>query len=195
MKKLILFFTATLLILSCSDETDLKIVYPRSYLPAFPGSWWTYTNGERSLVDPNYQPNSFQTEINSTVWSDEKLVPYIDGAYLYEYSITQMSTEFPLKKLLAESVTAEWVVNHINGEDVLRKSIAKLDTFYLAHDSSLYKKVVVVIEYQESLGVNAWNTKEYYADSVGLIRQEINNPYDTLSSIIRKELKTYYINW
>lgn len=195
MKKLILFFTAALFLISCSDETELDVVYPRSYFPAFPGSWWTYTNGERSLVDPSYQPNSYQPDINSSAWTDEKLVPYIDGAYLYEYSITQMSTEFPIKKLLAESVTTEWVVNHVNGEDILRKSIAKLDTFYLAHDSSLYKKVVVVVEYQETLGINKWNTKEYYADSVGLIRQEINNPYDTLSAIIRKELITYQINW
>ena len=77
MNKLILFLTAALFLISCSDETDLDVVYPRSYFPAFPGSWWTYTNGERSLVDPSYQPNSYQPDINSSTWTHEKMVPYI----------------------------------------------------------------------------------------------------------------------
>lgn len=195
MKYLGLLFILMGILSSCSEDTNLTIVYPKEYLPAYPGSWWTYSNGERSTVYPQYVTHSYEPDINSPANSDEKLVPYIDGEYLYEYDITQMSTDYPLKKLITPTVAKIWTVNLVNGEEIQRKTVSKLDSMYLAFDSTKYYKVFTVVEYRESLGATKWNRKEYYADSVGLIRVEIDNPLDDEPAVIEKELVDYYINW
>lgn len=194
MKKIWLLLAFGAFFMQCADDNSLSIVYPKAYLPAYPGSWWSYTNGDRSLVYPEYVGHNYEPSINSPESTTEMLVPYLDGEYLYEYKITQMSTEYPVKKLLDSSIVAEWVVNVVNDEKIYRKTIAKIDSFYLAGDSSLFTDVLTVVEFQESMGVNKWNKKEYYAKNVGLIRVDINNPNDTLPAIIQKEMVAYHIN-
>jgi hypothetical protein len=194
MKNLWFLLLASGLFFSCSDDNDLSIMYPNDFLPAYPGSWWSYSNGDRSTVYPEYVSHNYEPSINSPESTSDMLVPYLDGEYLYEYKITQMSTEYPVKKLLDTTVVTEWAVNFVNGETIYRKTTAVLDSFYLAKDSTLFKDVVTVVEFQESMGVTKWNTKEYYARDIGLIRIDVNNPLDTLSAIIQKEIVDYNIN-
>lgn len=193
---------ATTLLSSCGSESNLSIVYPKEYFPAFPGSWWVYSNGERWTVLPDYVSHQYQPDINSTEYTTESLVPCINSQYLYEYEITQNSTRFPVKKLLTESKTADpWLVDSVNGIAIKRKTIAALDSLYLykpwesaENDSVLFYDVVIVVEFTDTLTVEKWNIKEYYAKDIGLICTEINNPYDTLSPIVQKILLEYYIN-
>ncbi len=200
MKNVILFL-AVILIASCSKDDVLTVVSPKEYFPAYPGSWWEYSNGEVSKVHPEYVAHSYQPSINSPENSGKKLVPYIDGKYLYGYEITQNSTKYPLKQLLSVEVGKPWEVNETSNQKVFRKTTQSKDSIFLkfpsdynASDSVLYYDILVVVEYLESFDADKWNIKEYYSKNTGLIRREINNPYDTVAAIVEKQLINYFIN-
>ncbi len=199
-KNIVLLFAMALMV-SCGKDDALSIVYPKEYLPAYPGSWWEYSNGDVSKVHTEYVAHSYEPSINSPQSSGEKLVPYIDNRYLYEYEITQSSTKYPLKKLLSEKVGELWEINETGNQKIFRKTTQSIDSIYLrfpsdehALDSTLYYDILVVVEYLESLDANRWNIKEYYSKNVGLIRKEINNPYDTIAAVVEKQLVDNFIN-
>ena len=195
MNRILIVIITLLVFSSCKDDDPLTIVLPKDYLPAYPGSYWEYTNGERVTVHPYYVAHSYEDKMNSTKSTTEKLVPQIGNQYLYEYSITQNSTLFPLKQLLSEKVSSSWVVNDINNQKLYRKTIGKIDSMLIkipadnvALDSTMYYDILIVVEYTDSLGAAKWNTKEYYSKNVGLIRVEVNNPYDELDPVVQKQI-------
>ncbi|MDA3893961.1 MAG: hypothetical protein PF517_20060 [Salinivirgaceae bacterium] len=199
MKQFVAFVLIVLSIASCKKEDALDVVLPGEYFPAYPGSQWFYSNGERSWVHTSYMPHSYETG-ETTERTTEKLVPYIDGEYLYKYEITQKSITMPVKKLLDESVVTAWLVNDGDGREVYRKTTEKTDTLVIKvpDDGSItdtfYTDIVVVVEYTAVNGINGWHNKEYYAKNVGLVQVEVNNPNDTLGAIIEKQLIDYKIN-
>lgn len=208
MKKLQFIF-AVIIFLStaCETSTDPETIYPESYLPAYPQSYWDYTNGERVLTGTTYELHSYESDISSTEKTGEKYVPVYDGQYLYEYSITQNSTVYPIKTLLETTVGESWQVNEINGEPIMRYVVEELDTLIIPFPpysnpvDCIFTDVLVVVEYTDSLDVtdsiyeDRWSLKEYYADSVGLVRVDVNNPFDTLDAVIQKQIQGYSINW
>ena len=182
---------------ACQKETSSTYIYPKDYLPAYPGSYWDYSNGERSSVDPEYQLHNYETSVSSSVKSSTVYVPKVDGQYLYEYSITQNSTVYPIKKLLEETVsTKPWVVNVVNGENIYRQTIKVGDSLIVKYPDkdSLFRQVIVVVEFIDSLTVDRWSVKEYYAKNVGLIRRDINNPWDDKDPVTEKEIRSYCIH-
>ncbi len=189
-----------LLTSACEKDAEPKYVLPKDYLPAFPGSFWDYTNGERVITSQEYELHSYQKSINSTEETPEQYVPVYGGNYLYEYSIIQQSNKYPLKQLLAENVGGAWEVNFINNTKILRQVIEKKDSVIIPFPpftnpiDSVIKDVVVVVEFLDSLGAKRWNTKEYYAKNIGLIKVEANNPFDTMPPVLIKQIQNYHIN-
>ncbi len=200
MKKIIILLITTFVLLSCQEDPEAEYVYPKDYLPAYPGSYWDYSNGERVMTSNEYVLHQYEISINSTEKSDEKYVPMYDNRYLYEYSITQSSTVYPIKQLLDESVGKSWVVNEINKQKVMRKVVGKLNSITIPFPQvnnpvdSIIKNVLVVVEYMDYLGEKKWHTKEYYAKNIGLVKVEINNPLDSKASVIQKQIQGYKIN-
>jgi hypothetical protein len=200
MRKVYLILMLIGLLSSCGKDNPLTIVYPKEYLPAYPGSYWDYSNGERVTVQPEYVAHNYQASINSPDYTEEKMVPCINGDYLYEYSITQFSTTYPLKTLLQDKPGKAWIVNEVNGEIIYRQTIALLDSIYIYEPSfgiqtdSLYKDVLVVVEYSDTLTAKKWNLKEYYAKNVGLIRVDVNDPFYSKDSVTQKVIIGYHIN-
>lgn len=203
LKYILLTFAIGSLIVSCEPKAEPDFVYPLEYLPAYPGSYWIYNNGDQIVTSSSYVLHSYQSSLSSLETTEEVYVPMYDGEYLYEYTITQNSTEYPVKKLLEETVGGNpWMVSDFNGEPTMRAVTKSLDSIIISFppyadpmDSILvFKDVLVVVEYVDSLGEDNWNLKEYYAKDVGLVRVEANNPYDTLNSIVIKELQQYKIN-
>jgi hypothetical protein len=200
MRSLLILVGVLIGVASCKKDEPLVIVLPKDYLPAYPGSIWYYSNGDVSKVHTEYMAHSYQATINSPATTSPKLVPYIDHEYLYEYGITQNSMSYPLKTLLSETDKKPWVVDIVEEVEIFREMLTKLDSLHLTFDSlevytdSTYKDVLVVVEYLGTLDKTKWNKKEYYAKNIGLIQVEINNPYDTLASIIQKKLVNYNIN-
>jgi len=200
MKAALIAFGILLAIVSCKKDEVLTVVEPGVYFPAYPGSFWYYSNGDVSKVHTEYVAHSYQVNLNSTEYTDRKLVPYIDHEYLYGYEITQNSNAFPTKKLLSETIIDAWLVDTVGSESVFRKTSEKLNSFELKFSEeenfkdSAYADVLVVVEFSGSNSASKWNKKEYYAKNVGLIQVEINNPYDTLAPVIQKKLVEYKIN-
>ena len=186
-----------LLLASCKKQEDPDTKLPGAYLPAYPGSYWDYSDGTRSRVEPQYELHSYRESPNSTNKTASVYVPVLDGQYLYEYSVYQSSPVYPLKQLLSTTVNQTWVVEMNNNIPVNRYS-AFLDSLVVAYPGkdSVFKKVFTVVEYvaKDTLDENDWNRKEYYANNVGLIRVDINDPYDTLPPVIQKEIRSYFIN-
>ncbi|NOZ47789.1 MAG: hypothetical protein GXO79_13560 [Chlorobi bacterium] len=120
----ILLISLTVLF-SCKDEPIPETILPEKYLPVYPGSWWIYSNGETKTTGSSYVLNSYQDDIASPYETDKVFVPFWDGHYVYGYSITQNSTEFPLKLLLSEKKNTTWFVGRFEGRDIMRKTISK----------------------------------------------------------------------
>ncbi len=196
-----LLLVSALAFSGCEKESDPVYVTPKSYLPAYPGSYWDYTDGTRLKTASDYVQHQYQLAPNSTDNSAVKLVPYYNSQYLYEYQVWQDVPLFPLKKLLSESATENpWVVNEVNGVKIYRKTTRILDSLIVSYppfnatSDSIFYSVIEVVEYNDTLGVARWNTREYYAKNVGLIRTDINNPFDSLGFVTVSTLQGYFIN-
>lgn len=176
---------------ACGDGNDPKYITPDVYLPAFPGSYWDYTDGTRVRAT-GYELHSYRESTTSTDYTDECYVPVWDGKYLYKYSIYQSSPIYPMKKLLMATGSSVWIVDENNGQK-LKRSELLIDS--LAVGDSLYKSVFCVTEFLENLdNISNWNIREYYAKNVGLVKVEVNNPHDSLGYVVQKELRSYFIN-
>ena len=177
---------------ACGDGSDPKYIAPEAYLPAYPGSYWDYTDGTRVRATA-YELHSYRPSTTSTDYTDECYVPVWDGHYLYKYSIYQPSPLYPMKELLrAKGGNAVWIVDESNSDKLKRSEVA-IDS--LAVGDSVYKDVYCVTEFIESLdNIDHWNLREYYAKNVGLVKVEVNNPYDSLGCVVQKELRSYFIN-
>lgn len=176
---------------ACGDGSDPQYITPDAYLPAFPGSYWDYTDGTRVRAT-GYELHSYRPSTTSTDYTDECYVPVWDGHYLYKYSIYQPSPLYPMKELLRAKGSAVWIVDENNG-DKLKRSEAAIDSLIVG--DSVYKDIYCVTEFIESLdNVDHWNTREYYAKNIGLVKVEVNNPHDTLGCVVQKELRHYFIN-
>jgi hypothetical protein len=193
-KYFLIFGLILVIVASCKKEDVPETVLPGEYLPAYPGSYWDYSDGSRSRVEPQYAIHSYRQAANSVKMTNEAYVPVLDGQYLYEYSVWQSSPVYPLKKLLSTS-SDEWIVDENNNVKIYRQS-KKLDSLVIAYPGkdSVFKSVIATVEFMGTFNENNWSRREFYAKNVGLIRVEINNPYDTLPFVVEKEIRTYFIN-
>ncbi|MDA3866495.1 MAG: hypothetical protein PF489_07075 [Salinivirgaceae bacterium] len=186
---------ALLLTVGCS-ETDIEYIFPKDYLPAYPESYWIYSDGTTTKVSPGYRKHRYFDELESTERSDEVYVPYMAPHYVYGYKVTQNDNRYPLKKLLSEVNGETWKIGDWLNGTVHRKVIDKdvaltLSSPILNTEEQVFDSVIVVIEYiKETDTTYPWKLKEYYAPFVGLIRQDIRRNND---SLIAKELVRYYI--
>lgn len=185
---------------ACDDGSDARYIEPNEYLPAYPGSYWDYSDGTRVRAT-GYELHSYRLSTSSTKKSEECYVPVWDGKYLYKYSIYQASPNYPLKELLRAKGSAEWVVDENNGDRLKRSEVKDSIRIRIPVDSvtfkdSLFKDVYRVTEYLESLDdIDHWNIREYYVKNIGLVKVEVNNPFDSLgSSVVQKEIKSFHIN-
>ncbi|MBE9467820.1 MAG: hypothetical protein IMY72_05785 [Bacteroidetes bacterium] len=198
-KELILLFILVISF-SCQKENDPSVISPKSYFPAYPGSYWVYTDGETRTVEPDYCLHSYQQGVVGPDFSEEAYVPKMGQQYVYEYGITQNSVTHPLKQLLSEKLNDTWVVKDWNNEEIIRKVIAINDTVKInqypstSNKINSYNPVIVVIEYSSSEGEKHWRSKEYYAKNIGLIRRDINISREIIEPVIVFELVSCSIN-
>ena len=198
-KRFVLLFILVLSF-SCQKEEEPPIIYPKNYFPAYPGSYWVYTNGDTRTVEPDYYLHSYQKGVVGPDFSEEAYVPKMEHYYVYEYSITQNSVTHPLKQLLSEKLNESWVVKDWNDEEIKRKVVAindtiNIDQYPYTNDSvTSYSPVIIVIEYPSKEGETHWRSKEYYAKNIGLIRRDVNISRDTIDPVIVFELVNCSIN-
>ncbi|MDD2563870.1 MAG: membrane lipoprotein lipid attachment site-containing protein [Salinivirgaceae bacterium] len=197
MKKILIFITLVAMFSGC-EETEYPYVLPERYFPAYPESYWVYSNGTAVKVDPGYHKHLYYPDLGSIKQSDYVYVPRINNEYVYKYKITQNSTLFPLKILLAPTSSTAWKVDVWNGKNVMRRiennnasvTLSSLD----GAGAIVFDSVVLVVEYIADSVDLPWLYREAYALDIGLIRREINLSDTAIEPFVEKELIRYYIN-
>jgi len=195
MKKITLLLVLIGILGGCKD-TDIEYIFPKDYFPAYPESYWVYSDGTTVKVSPGYHKHNYYEELETNVTSDEVYVPKIDNEYVYQYSITQNDNRVPLKKLLSESTNDDWIVSYWQNGEMRRRVInndtsVTLTTPIENNDQQTFDSCIIVQEYFKDTAAQPWLTKEIYAPKIGLIRQEIRREGD---SLITKEMVRYFIS-
>ncbi|HOG19006.1 MAG TPA: hypothetical protein PKW37_00995 [Salinivirgaceae bacterium] len=199
MKKIIFIGIVLLFAFGC-EETNYPFIFPEKYFPAYPESYWVYSNGTTVKVDPGYHKHLYYKELGNMAQSDYVYVPRINNEYVFKYSITQNSTLVPIKTLLKTTPGAAWVVNHWEGLEIFRKVVETSASITLSQSvgtsgQTVFDSVIVVVEYIGQENENSWIYRESYAPNVGLIKREINSSPDSIPEpYTEMELRRYFIN-
>jgi hypothetical protein len=198
MKKIFLVLSVLFFTMGC-EETDYPFIFPERYFPAYPESYWVYSNGTTVKVDPGYHKHFYYKEVGSTTQSEYAYVPRINNQFVYKYKITQNSTLVPLKTLLAPGSVDAWTVDYWEDREVLRKVTANAATVTLSlgigeNNQTVFDSVIMVVEYIGTQKSENWKYRESYAPDIGLIRREINLSDTSVVPHIEMELVRYHIN-
>ena len=196
MKNSLFLIIFTIIIFGCG-KNETEIIFPEKYFPAYPESWWIYSNGTTVKVDPGYHLHQYNSDLSSSP-TTEVWVPRINEQYVYKYKITQNNNRIPLRELLRERVNETWVVDNWQGEEIKRK-VEKVDATIILNKKiiktgdSIFKEVILVIEFFPD-NETVWISREAYAPDVGLIRRELNLSDTSVVPFIEKELIDFLIN-
>lgn len=132
------FMALGLALSACDNGSDARYIEPNEYLPAYPGSYWDYSDGSRVRAT-DYELHSYRLSTTSTEKSEECFVPVWDGKYLYKYSIYQSSPNYPMKELLRAKGSAEWVVDENNGVRLKRSEATDTMRIKVPVDSNVFE--------------------------------------------------------
>ena len=125
MKKIIIL-SILICFFSCKKKCiDIppEIVYPGSYYPCYPKSWWEYeiidydndTSQQLSSVSNNYEKHAYVFNQDWDI-SDTALVPFLDenpiyGYYKLNYKDAPFGNYYILKTIVSENVGAQFTRN------------------------------------------------------------------------------------
>ena len=117
--------------LSCKKEECINesssIIYPESYYPCYPNSWWEYqiiyindTIQQLWSVGSNYEPHSYETTNGN--FSETALVPFLNGYPIYGYEGIKVGSQGSLSAyekytILSENVGAQFTRNGGNASN------------------------------------------------------------------------------
>jgi hypothetical protein len=172
----------------------IDTLYPLSYLPVYPGSYWKYvdSNGDSTIdiTNPTYELDYWS---NTADHSDTYYAPMYNGIYIWGYQ-AHKSTGHPLsppmQTILSENlaVGSQWEIFNDQGNTIMRKIIVKDTTITISGID--YYPTIGVEEYQQiGPATYLWYARRYYTKDIGLIKEELHFP-----SIITKEIYDYHIN-
>ena len=202
-----------LLVASCSPPEDdppppppavsYDTVFPQSYLPAFPGSYWKYTdmNGQVSSIGtgPDYIKDAYSESMSGFV-SDTCYVPVYVGIPLWGYNLNagpiSHAGSITISALLSEStpIGHPWQIVGHAGNAISRKVIAR-DTS-ISFSGQTYYPTIVVEEFYSQGPPQPWRiNRRFYTQNIGMVREETytHTSYDSLTNV--KLLTEYFINF
>lgn len=180
--------------------TAYDTVYPLSYFPAYPGSWWKYvdSNGDttENTTSSDYLPDSYVIS-GQAYESGVHMVPYYNGIPIWGYDAHEgyvsNAASTPLRKILSDTlpVGSSWAIYYWSGTGVDRKIIAK-DTTITIGSNSYFPTIVVEEYYSYGPPFYLWIAKRYYTKDIGLIREDLYSYTD--STVNTREMIDYFIN-
>jgi hypothetical protein len=207
-----LFITALFctFIYSCSKKQENPIdvgpeydtVFPGSYFPVYPDSWWKYQlNGSEivtSTVGEEYQLHFFRMSHDypdeQLLYSDTVYVPFLDSKPIYGYEqiewVMPPFGNFYVKwPILSETVG---VTFQRNWEDTrygdFSEKVEVKQKIFNGTDS------VLILEGHWVYGPNVKNKKiQEFVKGIGLVKEFIVDT-TTLDTLYKKELKEYFVN-
>jgi hypothetical protein len=205
-KNLVFTGLFVILLISCdnppnsSEPPVYDTLFPLSYFPAYPGSYWKYVdiNGDTTVssTDSVYHLDSYQVYPDLPV--NYAIVPVYDGKPVWGYSL---HSESPSSSLFHEKlrpvlktgpINTYWDIYHDHLFSTRRMLVATDTTVVIG--STSYYPTLVVMEYwlDESFFFQDTLYKRYYALDVGLIKEEIYTE-DSISNI--RTIVDYQINY
>lgn len=176
-------------------ETTIETIYPESYFPAYPGSFWEYedSNGDTTRVEtsPTYVLSYSQNGPNY-------YAPHYDGMVVRKYLISTSATDYhssKWKRILPDElyVGNVFLQKYVHPSTDYSGTILAIDTS-ISINGIQYDSVIVV---KESNGPNGNGTYHplanmYYAKHIGVIRTEVYNGSGTITNTI--DVIDYFVN-
>lgn len=96
-----------LLLLGCKKEPKYDTIFPEEYFPAYPGSYWVYTNGVTKTTEAYYRLH--------TVNSEDVYVPVYDGEIVNGYKVGN--------KEIINFNGYPWQVGEFDGMEIYREIV------------------------------------------------------------------------
>lgn len=186
------------------EETKYDTIYPLQYFPAFPGSYWNYSNGKSLQMEDQYQIFYYDKApwgvkpVCDTIYLPKFKINSIYGysqSYVYGYEISTGTFRLPLRQILSEVVGPTFQTSEIFGGNASYGKTIKKDTSMVINGVK-FDNVLIVINYfwNQHIGNLPWNIKEYYAKDVGLIKRESRDLNKPTIITVDFELISYKIN-
>ena len=195
----IIFSLLFIALFSCEKESDETIgvlpIEPLEYFPAYPGSYWVYSNNDTLKVADEYKSYTYQVYENGLT-NKTGLFPqlilngiYNKGAsiaYVNEYSISAREywhdAPFPFISILSPTKGKIFFSYNMDSHSLIGQTVI-IDTS-ITINNVLYDDVIVTLYYDgHFIGTREEiaDKKEYYAKDIGLIKRETRDfPNDTL---------------
>ena len=196
---IITFFT------SCTEEghspyvESIDTIFPNSYLPAYPNSYWIYSNGDTSRTFSSYVLDTIEKpvytgyfyNIDHCEFYERAFYPVYDNNILRGYTLYFKECSTP-EKLLDEELGKKWENDRYKTYYISREVKAK-DIQVTLPNTLKYENVIIIEEeiYSDYVG---FTTREYYyAKNIGLIKSRIiKSGFDTVD-VCEKYLLEYTI--
>jgi hypothetical protein len=185
------------------DKMTYPTIYPLSYLPAYPGSYWKYNEeGTNQIFDLSVKDNycliggrykDFNGKIFDSIYVpviglDVFLLEYQSEIPVLGYSTLEKidSIQYKAVKLLSENLNDNWQSHLSWGRNIFQcKVVAINDTMTV--NNTLYHYVIQVHQIESNSPIE---DIYYYAQDVGIIK--ICHTYESYSTHPPYIVTTYY---
>jgi len=201
------FMLSVFFLLSCSKESEEKndnvvidTIFPRSYFPTYPKSYWVYlTSNSDTVVHKTDSIYSLHTNYDpyKNPWDSSLFyAPQYEGRTVKGYYLALGTTDYHSSRyrlLIDDSLYTGKVFNSCfiwPNSDWYGKVI-NIDTTVLIN-SVRYDSVIIIMEYSDPPGYENQYVKYYYAKNIGIIRKEDWFLYDNSTYI--EDLIDYEVN-
>ena len=210
--KFIVIFTLIISFLSCEKENEfvtvIKTVTPLNYFPAFPGSYWRYTNGAEMHVttykefiynSSTYGEDDYDTLILPEIvmhgfnWNADDTIRYVNE-YSISRSISNIKTKWShgaFMKFLIEIEGSEFSRSeYFSGHQAMGYNLNS-DTTIVVNGVE-YSQVIVIGLYELACpGGKEWcsDVRYYYAKDIGLILEQSKVEEKWVNTLELKEYK------
>ncbi len=201
---------------SSSPNSNTDTIFPKSYFPAYPGSWWIYSNGDTMKVDKyidvkyckydyKYQPPVYEEYIFPQI-INKKIFPGNDTAivhtvYVKGYSISTCGgtcgSYFVPILCDPSGNCGEGYWDSFSGHKwamITWKNDTSINI-----NSTTYNNTLITLQWDAGyfgydVAQSHWMAREFYSKDIGLIRRdEKNTPFDTTFTT-SFSLINYHIN-
>jgi hypothetical protein len=160
----------------------IDTVKPLPYLPAFPGSYWKYSDGSTVTTSPNYVKDASRYRSDTLVTvSDTFYVPLYGSIHLWGYRFRQeicmdwrCSDTSPFVTVISESSPkgSQWITGR-NRFDIYCNRIMAKDTSINIEGKEYYPTIVIGEFFCPQSSTACYPTaRKYYTKDIGLAKIE-----------------------
>jgi len=184
-------------------------IFPKPYLPAYPGSYWEYSDGSRIDCEPAYKKVIIYNDLAypppwqyyETKPHDSIYVPIYNGASIFEYSYINYNNFYdPLIPFLFETKDQVKSISRDTRHGVNCIKTLTVDTTIIINGVTFHDVIVTINSYL--VGTSYCSdfyeyfpaiTKKYYAKNIGMIKEEYKENLGYEYVVVR-EIENWHIN-